>query len=207
MERGADVNFTVNNLDYPLHYAILSLIDKENLDILEYLLQQGADVNARDRFGRTLLVKFSNTIPDIPIARLLIEYGADWRVLIGKSILKQLIRTETKKLREELNQTLQVFKQVYYKEGHKVDTYLLIRLAYEKIYSELCHVTPREFPPLKLLALALVLDKDYKIEIKESWSELCQRVSKQVTDPKYYPPVKQYTPGDIPEDINNNNNL
>jgi ankyrin repeat protein len=198
VENGADINKANYYGNTPLKYAVSYIRNTPNkrTDVLKYLLEQGVYVNAKNNMGATVLKTSSFDLDDIPVFKLLLEYGADWKDIKNKAILQHILKEETAKVREELFQSYLAFKRVspqyradgkYYSE---IPREIAKSLAYEKIYSELCTVIPRNNPPLKLLALAIVLDRDYNIEIKESWSELCQRVSRQIK-PTYYPENKK----------------
>lgn len=71
---GADVNVFDSLGKTPLHYAV----EREWLEIAQYLIEQGADVNARHEssIGNTPLGEVAGTC-SLRIAKLLVEAGAD----------------------------------------------------------------------------------------------------------------------------------
>ena len=72
--RGDDVNAFDDLAKTPLHYAV----EFERFEIAEFLIQHGADVNARDEpsIGNTPLREVAETC-SLRMARLLIDAGAD----------------------------------------------------------------------------------------------------------------------------------
>jgi ankyrin repeat protein len=86
IEAGADVNFVNGQGDTPLLFAI-SLFSgtAEEVKVFGLLLEKGANPNARDSTGETLLHKAVNDESELGIdtghhiefARLLLQYGAD----------------------------------------------------------------------------------------------------------------------------------
>jgi ankyrin repeat protein len=194
VDGGADINW--GNNSPPLYYAIKIIYRRGTTDILKYLLEHGVDVNAKNIYGESALTMVAHFSHNMPLVKLLLEYGANWRDIRNKTVLQSILKDETTKVREELFQSYLAFKRVspkYRADGKsysEIPKDIVKSLAYEKIYSDLCTVIPREYPPLKLVALAIVLDRDYKVEINESWSELCQRVSRQIK-PTYYPENKK----------------
>ncbi|HYA87080.1 MAG TPA: ankyrin repeat domain-containing protein [Nitrospirota bacterium] len=80
VEGGADVNFTIQSADGAAT-ALQAAVDtsdftEENLSILQYLIQKGADVKGRNAAGRFPLL-FATDHGHIEAAKMLIEHGAD----------------------------------------------------------------------------------------------------------------------------------
>lgn len=78
LQIGADVNYTVSELEKPLQLAI----ESNRYDIAQLLIDQGADVNTRSGssgliFGFATPLQFAACYGHFNIAKLLIENGAD----------------------------------------------------------------------------------------------------------------------------------
>ena len=74
LEFGIDVNITENDGITPLHWAVLS---PEKLPIVLELLNKGANIHARDVYGRTPFQHAARcNKPSIDICKALFEYGA-----------------------------------------------------------------------------------------------------------------------------------
>ncbi|MHC4644707.1 MAG: ankyrin repeat domain-containing protein [Planctomycetota bacterium] len=56
----------------PLHWATI----RGHMDVMEVLIENGADIEARDRWGATPLLKAT----DLAVVKLLLRHGADFRV-------------------------------------------------------------------------------------------------------------------------------
>ena len=69
-----------------------------NFDIIEILLEHGADINAHDNGGNTLLHELSYT-PDLKIINLLIDRGADVNAINnrGETVLDLMIQNKVDK--------------------------------------------------------------------------------------------------------------
>ncbi|WP_421694488.1 ankyrin repeat domain-containing protein [Aestuariivirga sp.] len=75
-DHGADVNFGGRNKYPPLMAAMRSC----NLDGLQFLVSKGADVNARDAEGHSVIMYFSGGIDVAPCLKFLVQHGADIQV-------------------------------------------------------------------------------------------------------------------------------
>lgn len=73
MEHGADVNAQANDGSTPLCYAAA---EPKRLDVLQYLIGQGADVNIRSA-DKTAALHYATVNTDIRAISTLIEAGAD----------------------------------------------------------------------------------------------------------------------------------
>ncbi|BES89667.1 Hypothetical protein NTJ_02474 [Nesidiocoris tenuis] len=81
VENGADVNYSTDST--PLMIAVTSYPDYVDLDLIEYLLDQGADVNAVDGKGNTALLnafRFRGQDHNYRLIRLLLDRGAEVNV-------------------------------------------------------------------------------------------------------------------------------
>jgi ankyrin repeat protein len=78
LELGADVNIK----NYDSVDAIRCSIDNSKIEITKNLLKHGADINTKDRWGRTALISFCEIVypddePNIDMLNFLIENGVD----------------------------------------------------------------------------------------------------------------------------------
>ena len=73
MEEGIDVNKTSNTTKWT---ALQVAADKGNLRILQYLLQQGAEMDVADKDGYTA-VFIASEKNHLPVVQYLLEQGAD----------------------------------------------------------------------------------------------------------------------------------
>ena len=70
LERGADVNYVQSNST-----CLMSAVRSKNIELVSLLLEQpGIDVNAKDRFGRTVLHRAAGTVGTPAILRLLLDF-------------------------------------------------------------------------------------------------------------------------------------
>ena len=73
LESGTDPNQPISDErgGYPLHFAVNS-----SIEMMQLLIEHGADVNAKDQNGKTPL-HITAVIPSIEKMQILIEHGAD----------------------------------------------------------------------------------------------------------------------------------
>lgn len=93
VNQGFDINGSVEQYLSPLHLAALSGASKG----CEFLLKHGALVNKKSRFtGRIPLVSvFMQVMPQVPIVKILLDYGADLSETVKEeSILKIACRKD-----------------------------------------------------------------------------------------------------------------
>ena len=79
--KGMDLNFTNHIGTTPLTYAI----SVENLQVIKFLIINGADINIVDRLGWTPVSK-AICVNNLEIFNLLIEYGADVNLVDSNGI-------------------------------------------------------------------------------------------------------------------------
>jgi ankyrin repeat protein len=88
IEKGANVNSHDSDFDYtPLHIACGGFGEFASPELVEYLIQQGADLNAQDGFGKTPgIIIVSNAQSSylepkiIPLFEILTKYGSDFSI-------------------------------------------------------------------------------------------------------------------------------
>lgn len=88
IENGADVNQNIENIGTPLHWTTWQYSNIPGaLEIMQKLIQHGADVNALDKWGNTPLHGICDMYKpnDIEAAKILIEAGCD--VNIGSPLV------------------------------------------------------------------------------------------------------------------------
>jgi len=88
--RKLDLNKSINDSnDTLLHIAV----QEWNTEVMETLLENGADVNAKDKYGNTPLERSINK-PYLPVVEVLIKYGADTTIKGLRSDITTLQRLE-----------------------------------------------------------------------------------------------------------------
>ena len=73
---GADVNF----VSYRGHRILSSAVFEGNFNVVKFLLEKGADINAKDTCGKTALHYAINKKSTIDLITLLLEKGADPKI-------------------------------------------------------------------------------------------------------------------------------
>ena len=180
VETGADINEPNEFGESPLFAASF----KGNLSIVKYLVEHGADINATDSTGTTA-VSIADSQKHYDVVKYLVQQGSDYNE-ISKDIVEEMIKEESNKLKSELAQnymTLEKGTPQVVIEG-KMKSYipknLLLRQVYEKPYRELCSVINKDYPPLKLIALANMLRVEYDYHLDVSWINLCDKVKQSL---------------------------
>lgn len=175
VNKGANVNREDNFSWSPLTEAAWN----NHVEIVKYLVDYGADINAITPSGMDL-VYIADTREYPELLKFLIKRGADWTSVSDNSIFLNILKEETNNLKSGLTRdylTLeQSTPQTVTGEGKvksAIPKNLLLKSVYENPYQELCTKINKDYPPIKLLALANILKIDYDIDI--SWTNLCDK--------------------------------
>ena len=76
---GANVNIWSSS--YHIATPLTTVAEQNNLDILNYLVSIGADINVKDRFGNTPIMKIMSGNRPLYIIQSMVGYGADVRAI------------------------------------------------------------------------------------------------------------------------------
>lgn len=70
LDDGVDINIRDENGNT----SLMKAVESRSLEIMEYLIDQGASLHGRNKLGETIIGK---ALPSIPLIKLLVERGAD----------------------------------------------------------------------------------------------------------------------------------
>ena len=168
VEQGVNVNTDIHGIS-PLWRATGT-----NLQIVKYLTEHGADtsrIDLRDVFHTA----------NENVIRYLLKHGANWSNFDGYSAFREVLREETKELKQNLVRnyiTLEKSTPQKITADGKVKSLLpknlLLKTVYEVPYQQYCSSVKGKIPPIQLIALANILKLDYDLDI--SWIDLCDKV-------------------------------
>ena len=146
--KNVDINYVYDNEDTPLISSIKVPDYKFSPEVVQYLLENGADVNYRDKDGKTALYyfiscyrssdwrsKYKTKIKPIDIFNLFIKSGADFNISDNDGIsIKELIKNKY-----DFNKDLaSVYNEFVFYKGYNND------FDYEFIYQFLSEESKRE---------------------------------------------------------------
>ncbi|QRI42727.1 ankyrin repeat protein [Cheloniid poxvirus 1] len=171
IERGADVNLPNNVLETPIFYAF-------NLSCLHILLDNGADINALNIYGKTVLMtplSYNNEylLPIVARFAVLENYYYDSLkdnpgFIINSKIINK--SENMKKMRDECNQEISELKNIKLHPDYAADVFILNNDP--DLFSKLVYHNDVESLPSKF--------KIYKKKIERSISLGKERLSTKI---------------------------